>query len=89
MVVGANNPTSILAMPTLSGVAIIIGKEMEKLLYTGVYKSQCAACTVFIPEYKHACFKKTDGNRHKNGSEENKDMHNEPLHTKRRSVTVA
>ncbi len=40
-----------------SGVAIIIGKETEKLLFIGVRNKYCTACARNIPRDKHTCYK--------------------------------
>ena len=39
------------------GVAIIIGKETEKILYIGVRNKYCAACARNIPKDRHTCYK--------------------------------
>ena len=43
-----------------SGVGIIIGLKMEKLLHIGVRNKYCTACGQGIPQEQHACYKNWD-----------------------------
>ena len=40
-----------------SGVAIILGKEIGKLLHIGVRNKYCVSCSKNIPQDKHICYK--------------------------------
>ena len=41
----------------MSGVAIIIGAETRKILYTGFRNKYCAACVKSIPPDKNKCYR--------------------------------